>query len=580
MDPLTLGADALVIGRLHLRAATTQRQAAVSALEQAHWPHPTDRRWVLLRRLKVQSGLSRIAAEAAAGTRAALDLAVHGGNPGAGDAGAVFFHDLDDLLAHLARDLALGLVGERWFWHRLAPKLLGRDWAAPGGPAARGAAVHRLLAQVPLRLAAVAERLHRLTALPAVWASLGSDGAADLAARLAHATGLDLAPRASAPEPLPEPPPAALLQRWRAAVTGLPTADARVHLSACLLLLEWRPARLAAAPVASIVAVAALLTTSTTMPPRRTLRAQPADAAARAGLTRETPPPDPARRAPSSARASAAEHAAPSAATPASTPPAPAKAGQHTTDIPAQPAAADTRAPASQQAPNPAPPNLPQPHPLLRIRDAAPTPRPAAPPAPTPASGPDEVPQPVPDGPQPIAADTWQTGPTDATPEVPIAEAGVFYLINFLNRPEAAALLAAPDTPEDGWLRLWWLGCGLGLAADGAAAGFLAARLGLDDAAGLPQTPRWPALPALLDLGRRLYAEADDLGEVHSGLWQPELLRVPGQVAHPPTHLDVRFPPSAVRLAVRLAALDIDPGWVPWLGRVVRFHYDAAEPPA
>ena len=25
---------------------------------------------------------------------------------------------------------------------------------------------------------------------------------------------------------------------------------------------------------------------------------------------------------------------------------------------------------------------------------------------------------------------------------------------------------------------------------------------------------------------------------------------------------------------VRLAGLDINPGWLPWLGRVVQFHYD------
>jgi hypothetical protein len=30
---------------------------------------------------------------------------------------------------------------------------------------------------------------------------------------------------------------------------------------------------------------------------------------------------------------------------------------------------------------------------------------------------------------------------------------------------------------------------------------------------------------------------------------------------------------SSVRLEIRLAGLDLDPGWVPWLGRVVSFHY-------
>jgi hypothetical protein len=28
-----------------------------------------------------------------------------------------------------------------------------------------------------------------------------------------------------------------------------------------------------------------------------------------------------------------------------------------------------------------------------------------------------------------------------------------------------------------------------------------------------------------------------------------------------------------VSLAVRRAGLDLDPGWVPWFGRVVGFHY-------
>lgn len=39
------------------------------------------------------------------------------------------------------------------------------------------------------------------------------------------------------------------------------------------------------------------------------------------------------------------------------------------------------------------------------------------------------------------------------------------------------------------------------------------------------------------------------------------------------THVDVRLPIEAVDLRIRRAGLDIDPGWVAWLGRVVRFHY-------
>jgi hypothetical protein len=40
--------------------------------------------------------------------------------------------------------------------------------------------------------------------------------------------------------------------------------------------------------------------------------------------------------------------------------------------------------------------------------------------------------------------------------------------------------------------------------------------------------------------------------------------------------LDVTLPHDAVDIRIRRSGLDVDPGWVPWLGpfgRVVRFHY-------
>jgi hypothetical protein len=46
-----------------------------------------------------------------------------------------------------------------------------------------------------------------------------------------------------------------------------------------------------------------------------------------------------------------------------------------------------------------------------------------------------------------------------------------------------------------------------------------------------------------------------------------------GRIAATRTHVDVVFTLAQVDLAVRRAGIDIDPGWVPWLGRVVRFHY-------
>ena len=46
-----------------------------------------------------------------------------------------------------------------------------------------------------------------------------------------------------------------------------------------------------------------------------------------------------------------------------------------------------------------------------------------------------------------------------------------------------------------------------------------------------------------------------------------------GYVAVTKTHVDVSFSMQTIDINVRKAGLDIDPGWVPWLGRVVQFHY-------
>ncbi len=51
-------------------------------------------------------------------------------------------------------------------------------------------------------------------------------------------------------------------------------------------------------------------------------------------------------------------------------------------------------------------------------------------------------------------------------------------------------------------------------------------------------------------------------------------LRRPGRIDLTRTHLTVRLPLHRVDLRIRRAGLDLDPGWSPLLGRVVRFEYD------
>ncbi|WP_138469265.1 hypothetical protein [Poseidonocella sp. HB161398] len=58
--------------------------------------------------------------------------------------------------------------------------------------------------------------------------------------------------------------------------------------------------------------------------------------------------------------------------------------------------------------------------------------------------------------------------------------------------------------------------------------------------------------------------------------WRP-LARLPGRICVTPTHVDVTYDARDLRLPVRLAGFDLNPGWVPWLGRVVSFHYDYSQ---
>lgn len=59
----------------------------------------------------------------------------------------------------------------------------------------------------------------------------------------------------------------------------------------------------------------------------------------------------------------------------------------------------------------------------------------------------------------------------------------------------------------------------------------------------------------------------------HARIGLASLVCRPGRVATSRTHLEIYFDLAAADLRVRKAALDVNPGWVPWLGRVVCFQY-------
>jgi hypothetical protein len=54
-----------------------------------------------------------------------------------------------------------------------------------------------------------------------------------------------------------------------------------------------------------------------------------------------------------------------------------------------------------------------------------------------------------------------------------------------------------------------------------------------------------------------------------------ELIARPGYLRVTQTHVDVFFAHEQADIRIRRAGIDFDPGWTPWLGRVISYFYTA-----
>jgi len=604
MHPLPtadLPADAVAIRRLRVRAgaaaggATAAAHQVRRALAETPWPLPAGEAWVLLRSVCVRARTPiGIGPEAARAIAARIAAAVDLGDPAAALADAVYAADRDRLIAYLARDLAHGQAGGRWYW---------RAWTALFALPA-GAALGHLLAEQPPRLAAVTARLAEIDALDKVWRALPPAAAEALLARLAQALALRL-PRVAVeqPEAAPTldktpPVPAALITRWRPALAGVAAGDPRLRLAAVLVALEWRPLWLTDAPDSAAAArrlgalASALCGLVTPSPARATSPARPPAAAVdprgsqtnRAALIEpaalpaadrslDAPPLGTKLSPPAEPDATAvileALDSSPRATDPRGETAGSARAvglaeGAITPDGAAGGARAQDPGASAAALRRPGRAALDR----LRIRE---TPTKIRDQPSISAAHPDAIPA-TPARPARTGTDL----PTPPLPRttldtaLPTQEGGLFYLVNFLTRPEAQALLRAKGAwahaDTDGWIWLYGLGRRLGLDPVGPLAAFLATQHGAPWA---EDAETAALLDRLADLGARLYGAGDGPDD----LWQADLLAVPALIDASPSHLDIHYPLACVRLAVRRVALDVDPGWVPWLGRVVRFHY-------
>jgi len=90
---------------------------------------------------------------------------------------------------------------------------------------------------------------------------------------------------------------------------------------------------------------------------------------------------------------------------------------------------------------------------------------------------------------------------------------------------------------------------------------------------------RTPSPSDLELLLRSLHLAASRVLRTRAQISLRALVLRPGRVSATRTHLDVLFDHEQADLRVRRAGLDVDPGWVPWLGRVIRYHYLHGELP-
>ena len=80
-----------------------------------------------------------------------------------------------------------------------------------------------------------------------------------------------------------------------------------------------------------------------------------------------------------------------------------------------------------------------------------------------------------------------------------------------------------------------------------------------------------------VDLSRSLQLLMSRYLRRHARMSLRQLIHRPARIAATRTHLDLLFEHAQMDIRIRKCGLDIDPGWVAWLARVVRFHYEDRE---
>jgi hypothetical protein len=144
---------------------------------------------------------------------------------------------------------------------------------------------------------------------------------------------------------------------------------------------------------------------------------------------------------------------------------------------------------------------------------------------------------------------------------------GIFYLINAIRDDTCQAILTGrqKNNSTSGWIWLYELARLMCAELDTNLLCFIANQCGFrntEELLSLPSTPEMVQIEAIMS------ARYDN-----ETVWSEALVSVPAKVSATASHVDVYYAFQSVRLPIRLAGLDVNPGWISWLGRVITLHY-------
>ncbi len=549
MDPL-LRPDDIAIGQLRIRGPAVQQQRLQQELTLNSWPRAAGESWVFIRQLSVKAPAQRLSRELIQLTRQKLDKAKA---PGA-QSDAVRFNNLAELLAYLLSDLAHGRAAHCWYWQRWSNLF----------SLTPSRALHHLLSAHLTDLAVISSQLQKLKMLDDVWLRLNDADAEQLLTEFSWKLGIRLTNLSDEIPPheittIPEIS-ISLLQplfvRWQSLFKQIEHESPHYLLALLIIALEAAPLVLHHAPSALM----------------RYLQQRQRQFSMSATQDDTQQLIDPARI---NSDAEKSADAAPLSAKKTAlidsdsysvySMPELNKLTQDNQSVPSTPASleqqsSEERAQKKTEAQRLVPTPTAIPHGV--------------------ASNEHDIVNKESDVKLTLNNDVHEsvtvddhaaqiTSSSSETEQTVIhtQQGGLFYCLNFLNRTECQTILAEHwrELP-DGWGWLYRLGQTLQLDQDDPVVDFLCLQLGLDTRQELEQLAELPAAAELNELARRWYAKAE--------VWNSELLRLDATIEFSPSHVDIRTTINNVQLPVRLAGLDINPGWLPWLGKVVSFHYD------